>query len=1768
MTHKISTPIFPCLQVAEPPQIQVHPATQKQPTSRFSVTRNYDAMYNPSVSPTPSSGSGSPNTSPSPSASPVPNSPIVIACQPMVTSSSPKVIASLPTGISSSPTVVASLSTTISGSPMVTAGLVTLAAEENTAVSSTPTVISRLATAISDSPIVMDGLTSTSTVGNIAMDKVMTGSPVDTSDSPLVINTVPVIQDSVKADTATMMSDSTMITVGSPTVITTSVIVSKLLTDPTMKSNSKTVNTGFPLATAAPTVIDWSAIPSSTMMSSISPGLPIVMPISPIAMETSPAIMPDAPKETSNSIKVIDSTTTVITDLSKTISESLSLEIMPSISETVGIKSPPEVLSNDSQLSTLTSTIAASLSIEKTTDSMLSAVPSVIHVSSLTETDSKLIYARKTSQEPDETNRERCNSICITNESVDKQVMSKRTSACPFESETAVTKNNMESSNLISAIVSGTPSVDTLTGAVVSGTSLDTLSRIMIEEVSNMEGIESEMVRKTTDIEPYLANIGTNLESAAIPINLLEPRVVPNSRFSISPIHDNFGITHEYCGKNDISKPVAIGSQTNALTTDKQQNRSVPIYTEADILTKIAEITETVAPKVVEPKVTADTLNYEKKDMSLFDTIAHKNKDLVSEDNTLITVFADLYSKTDKYIDVNRPLIDISQRTMPIQDLKLKDDSNKFKLGDSIDLKIPTADIKLSELPVKKSDERFDNIDLKSVLKDELEYVEAKSEIPKEIQDKEEDHWFGKTTELDTVTPSKTIFDSDKISETKTSDSEESVNNKTYSDVVKGDPKYKDKSEQLTHKEEISDNVVKSVTKLVKNSVQASDTDKLDVQIEVTVKKESVQHPAKVHSDQNKDFINIDDIIAKKEPRTMKQIEAITVDLGNIIQDMKEMSSKSRKVKSDCTVDIASVKTNTVPGNFSRDLVLKKNKSESSLDSPDLEVSRLMNKKLVGSPFCDSSSSLEISGSSMESLNATDNLHATCHVIPKHVVIREAVESDIELDRRKDIALSTGSSMESTSEVTPVNSGNLLNMSVSSNESVSPIIFGKKRKIHDSLSSLEASVSSLDSGRHEKVMVTSADSGIEYSYQQPSENKEDNSSNEGTLTHNSSLRETVKKTDQETLTHSPKRASSLLDVPALKTKGLDRMRKISWVAPSSSFHIPRPEPEKLEKPSHLEKLLSLFQHPTSLFSRGSQSDEERKSASNTPPRKDSSLTSSFWSWGSTIEKEKDEKEDSSEATDSTLSERVQVSFVDESFSKKLDSKTPSTDTDNTLSEFQSFPTQTSAEKVTDNTTDEELVQKCLGLSLNDKAGSNGNDQRASDTTDLSKPNDLNRNYDVSDIKDDNCENRVVIDKDENKEEAKIESNRPRSFAAVLKSSGSENSLDKQPSPDIGQTVDKLPSKVIRGIKENISPENTLTSSVTNTKTLVLELTERPVQHLVGPVWEVPTLEKSEFRMGDIKAHSDMAPIATIEETCDEAADNTVNVKLEYIDDVKNYEIIQTDRLKVKEKLDKQTVIEATTESETVDLGKDALSYLIYERQAFEADTEHAVATKVQTGSLAQELKEAEIKEMLDLSPELILDEALKPEVFASKEIIGVKSPVLPERSKLKKANSLEDLSQRDESTKSSSKTKTIAFKVPETQPRDIPRTKLRTMSGSSPKSLPESLNKPCPLAKIDTCLKKRKKISSLGKIANDSLLALNMSEDETAEYRRSYGTSAESLRSLESVSEDANSQSGTSVDSRCRSCLRTSQESLMSLDSITDDCKCGNECEKSGRSVR
>lgn len=1098
------------------------------------------------------------------------------------------------------------------------------------------------------------------------------------------------------------------------------------------------------------------------------------------------------------------------------------------------------------------------------------------------------------------------------------------------------------------------------------------------------------------------------------------------------------------------------------------------------------------------------------------------------------------------------------------------------------------------------------------------------------------------------------------------SDKIQSESSDNLTSDAKDESKYHDKSEEVTHNESVSqqgdDLVALSETKLVKTSTEISEKEKLDLKIEVTVKKEthsdgnsdnnSVNNdiPAKVSTDQMSvdRKTSIDDSKNIEQPlhrdvEALKQIEAITEDFDILIKEMRNMSIKTKSIltkKSDKdgievktgstqtdVVDlVVSIDDTNVPVSIIREnVVLKKNKSESSLDSPDLEVSRLTKKM---NAFCDSSSSLEVSGSSMESLNPEVSL--------SHIVVSEDHGGQSELDRRKsDVKLSTESSLD-TSELTPVNSG-FLNTSVSSNESVSPIIFGRNKKLHGSLSSLEASVSSLESARgvnQEKVMVTSADSGIEYSLQNPSEKLDDNSSNEGTLTHNLSLKDSESQMEkkkvssefqnvQDTLTLSPKRTSSLLDVPALKTKGLDRVRKISWVPPSPSFHIPKPEPEPPKQesklPIHLERFLSIFQHPGSLFSRSSSEEEKR----NTPPRKEStSLSSSFWSWSAGTSSDKSEKEDSNStseerdsspenATDSTLSmERVQVSFVDESFSKKLDSKTPSTETDNTLSEFQSLPIHCTSETSefmdaekgeteqkcsTDSTTTEtNIVQTKLDLSLTDVASVASDHKCDIKKEDLiekyDEPNEFSENkHDFKGAPDGDGKTGTHCDNITNTPQIPVESGskleqklgevvRPRSFASVLKSTP-ENSMDKQTTPDNGQSIDKLPIKIIRGIKENISPENTLTSSMTNTKALAQELVEtknvlpEKNDQIVNSLWEISRTTSG----NDNSNVSEFRDLFSNKNTALEAEICNVNVTDSKFDE------------KNEIKIEKKEQNDSSEFQENIDLGKDALAYLVYENQDFEPDSGNAAPETEDGGMekvtvLSDELRDAELKEQfIDLSPELVMDEATGiPKMYTVKEAKGLKtSPVIPERAKLKRSNSLEELSQRlqridvDEDTDENAKSKLkIVFDVPEiagSKPKDIPerRQRLRTRSGSSPKSLPEGLFKPSPIAKFDGH-KKKKKVSSLGKIARDSLLSLNMSDEELAEFRKSYKlTSVESLRSLESVSEDANSQSN-SIDSRCRICLRTSQESLMSLDSISEDCKCGNRefCGETSHSTR
>lgn len=767
------------------------------------------------------------------------------------------------------------------------------------------------------------------------------------------------------------------------------------------------------------------------------------------------------------------------------------------------------------------------------------------------------------------------------------------------------------------------------------------------------------------------------------------------------------------------------------------------------------------------------------------------------------------------------------------------------------------------------------------------------------------------------------------------------------------EPKYQDKSEEVSFNESLKEDggnkVHVSETKLLKNSTESNSKEKLDVKVEITVTKETVEDGKRQNKKTSEkgclDFKNLDDIsIRKAVDNTIKKIEAvITTDLDNIIQEMGDLSTKTHMLLSKKTDSIDKLKELTQEAKKPNSVVLKKNKSESSLDSPDLEVSSLMK---ADKPFCDSNSSF--SCSSIESLTHTD------------------AKTETELDRRKVIPISTDDSLELTQVQ--------LNTPLSSAESVSPI-FSKHLKVHGSLSSLEASVSSLDSVK-DKIMFTSADSGIEYSLQH-----QDFSSNEGTLTHNS-LDEKVCESVQETLTNSPK----------LERK--DRVRKVNIVA-SSSFKEPEIQKES-KLPSHLEKLLSLFQHPSALFSRTTLDEEKR---SGTPPRKESAtVASSFWSWGHA--NERSDESSPEYGSDSTLSERVQVSFVDDTFSKKLDSKTPSSDADtDTLSEFQPYPT-TEVQTV--------AVSHC----------------------------------DKADLINEHCDNDKEV-------------TRPRSFASVLKTTS--NSMEKPPSP-INQTTEKLSNKMKQGIKENISPENTLTVNL------------------------------FEQEMGQRK-----------------------------------------------EKID------------NVDLAKDALTLL---SEANDYEPKDLLQVDDMERNLAEELRKAELD--IDLSPELIVEEhSNTTDIFNDLRT----SPLIPERAKIK-SNSMEDLSQRlkaIEDVELPRKSK-IVFKIPETRtrPREIPESKfrLRTRSGSSPKSLPESLIK-SPIAK--ECCKKKRKVSSLGKMARDSLLALNLSEEELVQFRRSYKLSVESLKSLESVSEDANSQSGTSM---CKLCCGTSQESLISLDSINEDCHC------------
>lgn len=422
----------------------------------------------------------------------------------------------------------------------------------------------------------------------------------------------------------------------------------------------------------------------------------------------------------------------------------------------------------------------------------------------------------------------------------------------------------------------------------------------------------------------------------------------------------------------------------------------------------------------------------------------------------------------------------------------------------------------------------------------------------------------------------------------------------------------------------------------------------------------------------------------------MKHIEVI------MISDSEDSGKLKRKISNQTDVIIDPVNVVETKHELG---AIKKNKSESSLDSPDMEVSRLMNQS---KPQYDSTSSLDISGSSMESLNTMEIetvkiaedaaampiddsafekkqdrvvfsiqddddepfLEGEQDVFPvqdyKNPFICSIGESSAFKNHGKKLANLSASSNESSLESSTFEAGvvvhppcpnqsgggNLLNSSVSSNESVSPNIFGKYMKLHGSVTSLEASTSSVDSFRtlgtftfpaSDSQLMDSVDSGIcqsETKTHNPSLN-ESFSSNEGTLTSNSNLKSTFfsmgrgsslsiesdngKSTPTECsgVDVPPRRVTSLLDVPSVKTQ---RSRKISWVAPANS-----PQTTKKDEEQHMtkapltlpEKLFYSIFHPGNYF----KSDDKKGSDSSTSSSRRDSQTStgsssgsSFWPW--------------------------------------------------------------------------------------------------------------------------------------------------------------------------------------------------------------------------------------------------------------------------------------------------------------------------------------------------------------------------------------------------------------------------------------------------------------------------------------------------------------------------------------------------------------------------
>lgn len=833
--------------------------------------------------------------------------------------------------------------------------------------------------------------------------------------------------------------------------------------------------------------------------------------------------------------------------------------------------------------------------------------------------------------------------------------------------------------------------------------------------------------------------------------------------------------------------------------------------------------------------------------------------------------------------------------------------------------------------------------------------------------------------------------------------------------------------------------------------------------------------------------------------KAIEKIAAITEGLGNLIEEMKDLSKTTNLKRKNSDLKSQEVSSHAVSA-------IKKNRSESSLDSPDLEVSRLMQNQSKSA--YDSNSSLDISGSSMESLNGKS---PTSQPPPQNPTIFAFDPGDNEVfatSEKKRTTLSTSSNESSIESSTfdmalpqlpevQSNNTNLLHSSISSNESVSPNIFGKHMKLHGSVTSLEASVSSIDSFKTNNVFtsprnnntfsfvsgIESSDSGIESKLKNSSMN-ESISSNEGTITSNSHTRSNIfsfgnesssvdSDSSRNTLTDSsmdmtPKRVSSLLDVPSMGASDKQpRTRKISWVPPTINQQKKEAEEQQSSKmASGFEKILSLFQQSTGLFSRSSSDIGDKRSAvedCTLPLQRRDSQTSvggpssgSFWSWslGSSNKTNTDQPKDVEFSTSSVSAEytvRLKPTEMECDYS---DQQSLHIEDDNSSEDNNS--TNMMEELVTNNPPSPLSVQN-VALINNSKLG-----------------------------------DRVLAHLDSN-----------------------TSPLEGLACPDSGPSVENLPNKVIKQIKENISPENTLTSSMTNTQALAQELMEK--RDVLG------------------SSISDIIEVKSDELICQLFEGLSVDTQLQ---DTKI-----CDELPLIDK----------TDIEEVDEGKDALLDLMKTEvitpldedilpAVQEVNIEESVAVP-ETAKIAEEssaLKNAviqqaeiEVSNVISISEDLVELLQSGDNVTEHKQFLLDMQPV----SILKKTKS----SPQDIPKPYPHYTDT--HPIPNKPKKSIPIRcgSLPENSSTSPRCLMDNL-----ASSMSKCGKSRSPVN-LGKLARDSLYALNMSEEEIEEMRESRRLpSLDSVKSLGSVSEDGGESNSKS------NVVGASQESLASLGSISE----------------